>query len=103
MWNMAAMLCGGVQLTASIAGWRHRLLSRGDFVTMALGSLLLIAGSWLDGQQRVAGIILAGIGLYLISDSDSYVGTRQAAGPRRSHHLLRAAVGVVLLAGLIFS
>jgi hypothetical protein len=103
MWNMAAILCGGVQLTASIAGWRNRLMSRGAFVAMVLGSLLLIGGSWLDGQHRVAGIVLAGLGLYLISDSAYYVGTQRETGPRLSHHVLRAAVGVVLLAGLILS
>ena len=87
---------GLVQLGASIAGWRGGLMSRGAFITMAAGSLLLIAGSWLDWRHASAGVWVIGAGLVLISDSAYYVGTQRPGGPRLSHHVVRAAVAVIV-------
>ncbi len=90
---------GAIQLSASVAGWRGGLLSRGAFVTMAGGSLMLIAGGWLDGRQAAAGLWLIGAGLVLISDSAYYVGTQRPGGPRLSHHVVRAALALMLFGG----
>jgi hypothetical protein len=94
---------GIVQLWASIVGWRGKMMSRGAFVTMALGSALLVAGSGLDWQGRASGLWLIGIGLVLISDSAYAVGTQRPAGPRLSHHLVRAGIGIALFAGVLIA
>lgn len=93
---------GTVQLAACVIGWRSKMMSRGAFITMAAGSLLLIAGSWLDWKRAAASLWLIGIGLYLISDSAYAVGTKRPSGPRISHHIARAALGLVLFGGAVY-
>jgi hypothetical protein len=94
---------GLIQLAACISGRRKQMMSRGAFIVMGAGSLLLMVGAVLDWQDWISGVWLVGIGLYLISDSAYAVGSRRPEGPRLSHHIVRAGVALLLLGGVIFA
>lgn len=93
-----------LQAYAAVVGWRYGLIpSRGALLTMMMGSSLMLVGIGLDHPESIWGIVLIGIGLYLISDSAFYIGTKRLAGPRYSHHAVRALVGMLLVVGLVLS
>ena len=94
-------LYAGLQLWGAVWGRRQGLVSRGAFLVMVAGGLLLLGGAWLHLGHVIAGFWLVAGGLYLISDATYAVGTRRPGGPDYRHHVLRAVLTVIILLVLV--
>ena len=98
-----ALSYGALMTTAASAGYWQRVMSRGAFTTMTLGGVLLVLGALIYAGNSGSGIALAAVGLVLISDAAYAVGSRRENGPRLTHHVIRAGIGVLILAGMLLA